>query len=502
MAPPGLVPVSIRPVSPSQIATWYECQRKWAWRHIAKIVLPPHKSAAQGTDTHSQLEEYLGGGALDWSRPSAYFADSALPLLPPPLSKGMQLEHHFTFQSAGGYIYHGYMDVVGPDSSIFPGISSLLAEGNLDLIPFVSDHKTTSNFTYAKTEADLRTDPQGVIYAKAVFSMYPSAMQADLIWTYMATKGARKAKRVHLRVLRGDVEKEFERIELAAAEIAATHLASTNPLDLPATLSACGGYGGCPYRANCTDLSTLNPEGKKMSESTQSMFDALTQKLPAAERPASDPLGWLTAAKDPGPGKPSADLLSSLLIPSSAAPTQTVPQEENDVPINPPGEAQPVSELSLKPAPLPGDAAAKRARAPRRTKEQMAEARAQEAAPKADTYVSEGATIPAPALTLSAPPIPEGGFVLFIDAYPGDGEQYTRAETLFALAAAKVKNELGFDDYRMIDYKGGGIFSALVEELSAQVTGNIVIDTRTPEGNLCVARLTSKATRIGARGIR
>ncbi len=269
------------------------------------------------------------------------------------------------------------------------------------VIPFVSDHKTTSDFRYAKTAADLRKDPQGIIYAMAVMDHYKSD-QADLIWTYMLTKGARKAKRVHLRVLREDVEIEFAKIELTASEIVATHLAQPSPLTLPPNTSACSAYGGCPYRGNCTDLSTVNTQGKKMSQATEDFLNSMTQQMPASERPvpaadtatgtaASDFAlpDWMTADKDPLTVKTTTTIL---------------PPPLDQVLINPPGEAEAPS-ASLLPRPPPPVVKPAGARAKRRTKEEMAAARA--VAPNTSTVLetyndtTEAPTLPAPASVLA-----------------------------------------------------------------------------------------------------
>jgi hypothetical protein len=567
-----IVPVAVIPpapadrVSPSQIATWTECQRKWAWRHIAKVVLPPHKSAALGTETHAQLEEYLKTGKTpDFTKVSGYLADSALHLLPPPMTQGLEIEKHFSFMSATGVTYHGYMDVSGPDSSVFPdmkprtgSISAYLNQtwhifdrntgmfwdgdkwavfsdyvevsrtaigDDRDMVeirrtsggcvPFVSDHKTTSDFKYAKTPDKLRTDPQGVIYAKAVLDHYKSD-EADLIWTYILTKGARKAKRVHLHVLRQDVEQEFAKIELVAAEIVATRLAGTSPLDLPpAGLHTCEAYGGCPYwGTHCTDLSVLNLRGKKMPKETEDFLNEMTSlaggtSATAGPGPSAGPSAlpdWMNEAPStvilpPAPATDQGDLFAGLVPkPAPTAPPSVAEQQAlvaakdasaaaARVAINPPGESEPAS-ASLLPRPEPP--APKKTRAPRRTKEQMAA----DKAAGGDTYTEDAPTIP-------APPSEKHLSVLYVDCFPV-GAPWTPAEIFFGQAAQKLRTE-GTDDYRLIDYKGGGIFRALVRDIieervnSSQV--DVVLDSRTPEGSLCLADMSTQFDLV-VRGMR
>ncbi len=551
----------VRPVSPSQIATFIECERKWAWRHIAKIVLPAHKSAALGTDTHSQLEEYLKNGTtFDYTRPSGYIADSAVHLLPPPKTQGLELEKHFTFLSAQGHAYHGYMDVMGPDSRVFPNmptrngdistflnqtwhifdkktglfwdgdkwtlftgyveVSRTSMDADRDMVeirrvgegtPFVSDHKTTSDFRYAKTADDLRKDPQGIIYAMAAMEHFKSN-EVDLIWTYMLTKGARKAKRVHLHVLRADVEKEFAKIEFTVSRIVTTHAAGTSPLDLPPNTSACSAYGGCPYRAHCTDLSSVNIEGKKMSQETSDFLDSMTKKLPANEQP---PMSVAPGATNlpvqpilpPPMPKTSEDLFAGLLPsaptqeqlaqvpartgpgvnPHSGAPSPT--HVDLDVAINPPGEPESVGSTML---PTPEPVAPKAKKTPKSKKNLPVVGESGSAATDVYHQISEPATLPAPA--------DEGHKnTLYVNSFP-QGEAYALAETFFAEAAKQLR-EQGTEDYRMVDFgKGSGIFSALVRDIVearlARSQCDVVIDSSTPEGSLCLASMSTQFDRV------
>ena len=45
--------------SPSQLATFLECPRKWAWKYVAGKRTPANASAGLGTLIHKLLEQYL-----------------------------------------------------------------------------------------------------------------------------------------------------------------------------------------------------------------------------------------------------------------------------------------------------------------------------------------------------------------------------------------------------------------------------------------------------------
>ena len=232
-------------ISASQISTFRECQRKWAWRHIAKLETPPHPSAALGTEVHdTQLGPYLTEGKpFDYTRDSGYIAASLLEFLPQPKTPGMVVEKHFILPSpasGGEFAYQGYKDLWLPGG--LPGSS-----GD---IPAVVDFKTTSDLKWAKNEKALSVDVQAMLYAtNALFET--KAKEVDLAWLYAQTRGARKSKRTYLRVHEDHVIEQFRAIEETALEMFEAKQTVTDPLSLPPSPSQCEAYGGCPYRNRC-----------------------------------------------------------------------------------------------------------------------------------------------------------------------------------------------------------------------------------------------------------
>ncbi len=275
-------------LSASQIKVYRECQRKWGWKYIAGLPDPAGPAAALGTEVDDeQLQPYLRDGrTFDYSRASGSgdIAASGLAFLPRPQSLGLEVQKYFEMPSPTwvdgqhvGFGYRGYIDLWMPKGGM-PGI-----EGG----PAVCDFKTTGNWKYAKTAEGLKTDVQAQLYA--TWAMWSTGARViDLVWIYMATRGPRKAKRVHLRVLAADVAEQFSAINDTALEMYAARKSVTDPLELEPNVDMCEAYGGCPFRSKCN----LSPSQfidsqaakhrKETTMTTMSVLAALKAKRAAA----------------------------------------------------------------------------------------------------------------------------------------------------------------------------------------------------------------------------
>jgi hypothetical protein len=302
-------------VSASQISTFDDCQRKWAWRYIAKIETPPHPSAVLGTEVHdTQLAPYLRDGrAFDYTRDSGHIAAAGLAYLPTPQLPGLVVERHFEMPSPTHLFgYQGYIDLWVPDSEMLPGLGVYNA-------PAVVDFKTTSDLKWAKTPETLATDVQAQLYATwAMFST--GARTVDLVWIYMQTRGAHKARRVHLRVNGEQVFEQFKVIDRKGLAIhnirkdADGKDADTYPLTLPPNPSACNSYGGCPYQHKCNlspseFIESLSPKETIMSANSllERMKAKRTQVVginpPESQLPPAPPVNVVVAPAETQPVK-------------------------------------------------------------------------------------------------------------------------------------------------------------------------------------------------------
>lgn len=329
--------------SASQIENYAGCPRRWGWKYIAKIPEPQGDGAAVGDAGHKELETYLAGGHIDFTKVVngihiGNVVSAGTHLLPAPKSPGMRIETSFRFTSdVTGFTYTGRKDIEADDGSIFPSV-----EGEPDVphgAPVVSDHKTTSGIKWAKTLDDLKWDIQANLYAYERFLAALDTDAVDLVWTYYQTKGAKRAKRVHLRVLREHAEKAFRGIERIAQGMADAHRAAAGVEDkqafvrtLPFVNAQCRKWGrDCTYMANC-QLTISERFSSTMSDGND--FFASLEAF-ASNEEANGPVE-----------KPSLMGCSATEVPEPTGPTAF------DNPINPP-EANTASPPTLPPATPP-----------------------------------------------------------------------------------------------------------------------------------------------------
>ena len=326
-------------LSASQISTYRdECKRKWGLKSIAKIPTPTHPSAELGTEVdNEQLQPYLRDGrTFDYTRESesGYIAASALAFLPEPKSNGLEVQKHFTFRSLANrdeLSYQGYKDLWMPVGGV------PLPEGFVSDIPAVVDFKTTGNVNskWVKGPKVLETDVQAMVYATNAM-VSTSSRVVDLVWIYMQTRGARKARRTHIRVDGKHVLEQFreiDRIGLEMLKVRREVESSGKPLEeacldlpLPDSSDACDAFGGCPFRSRCN----LSP-------------DAFTSRLPQLEpidmSDTATLLAQLKAKRAAKPGGPYPENIPSQF--------REAPAPVDVVGINPPESLLP------PPAPAP-----------------------------------------------------------------------------------------------------------------------------------------------------
>lgn len=296
-------------LSPSQIATYRDCPRKWAFSRI----LPgrSNKFAELGTRVHTALENWLiGGTLLDTRTEEGLIASSGIEHLPKP---GVcSVESDFAFETAAAR-YTGRRDMRWSEI--------LRAPHGAAYVHVIGDHKTTTNLAWAKTPQDLATDAQGVLYAASVYRE-PDVDQDDdveLRWVYYTTRRPYKSKRVSLIVTYEETQERMIAIDNTAIEIGSWG-EKPDPHTLPVQVAACDKYGGCPYQTECKV--TKNERFKAaMTQSLiqQKLRDQLAKKNGAA--PAAETIAEaVTTAAEAAPADGPLARLRKLASPS--APTE------------------------------------------------------------------------------------------------------------------------------------------------------------------------------------
>jgi RecB family exonuclease len=225
-------------LSASQIGTWNQCKRKWGYSYLDRIKTPSHPSAELGQRVHAVLEAWLKDGVpFNLSTEEGQIASSGLQYLPLPGSA--EVEAGFVVQTETAK-YRGFIDARFREE-----------------LPVILDHKTTSDLRWAKTEEDLRKDVQATLYA-AEAMLRTGSDAVELRWIYYTTRKPYKSRKVSLVVVKDEIEANFDAIDRTAAEMLTAYRDNRSGSELPASPTACGAYGGCPYLA--LKVCTLSPK--------------------------------------------------------------------------------------------------------------------------------------------------------------------------------------------------------------------------------------------------
>lgn len=518
--------------SASQISTYLECKRKWAWQYIAKEPRTQHASAALGVRVHKQLELWLKEGrplqyALEDGRPddSASIAKEALEHLPPPMLPGLDVEGYFNFTSPrSGVSYRGFIDWRHPH---WPGD-----------IPTIGDNKTTSGLQWAKSATDLDTDVQATLYAVDTMAHY-RAPRVRLQWTYLQTRGARRSLPVVTELSSPHVAEMFAAVEEVAAEMSTTLHRVTDKLqilELPPSPQACESFGGCPFQGQCNlsprerlkavmsqGLAPVNPLLARLKARAAATSDVPTAGTvvqtafgPGVIEPGNEPTAEQEAARQaalsaatalrqetPSNADPLVTLGALLLAPASAVMAATVSPGQ----INPPEFQQAPTVVQRAETPIQTTIAQPAKRGPGRPKKVTAptdftpaptQTTGAEGSKPSDT--ATGSVIKSPVDGPSpVESTPRGRIpVLYIDCFPLNGDVLL-ADNLAKTANDRIKAEKGVADYRYLEYGAGpGALAATAEEILDGMVSipRICIDTHSPEGCALLSRFKVRAVEI------
>lgn len=454
-------------LSASQVQTFSDCPRKWAWRYVAGVEEPPGPAAELGKLVHATLEKYLNGGEIDFTTEVGYIAASGLEYLPKPGTEGLLVEEEFHFEGPSGHSYLGYKDLE------MPGV--------------VYDHKTTSDLKWQKTAEDLSKDIQATLYAVDYFRKHPDENEVELRWVYYQTRNTKKSAITILRVNQAEAWNRFLGIEKIAEQM---EVASTSqPLELPPNTNHCSAYGGCPHQGRCN----LSPFERMRSHMEQNkLILALQAKKNGAAAPASPAVAAAAAPALAAPvaaAAPAAPPANKLLarLQAGGAPAAAINPPEHQPPPAPPSAAAPH-------AADPGLAAAIESQ-----KQAMAAAAPAPAAPAAPP-VPETADAPRGRGRPRKAAAPQTGLAvkietLYINCGPV-GVPVADATAFIVLGKKRVAAE-GFADYRFAEFgHGPGMLAvAVAAELDALegVLPALRLDTNTPEGEIVAIELQARA---------
>ena len=247
----------------------------------------------RGTDIHAEVEHYLKTGKI---RDSSYtdaglnyrpYVESLSKHLPPPANEHLAIEQELWLDTPHGVKWNGYIDV-----------------GYSEISPItIDDIKSTSDFRYAKTPAELLEDIQPISYAKWTYDLgYEGLIRIGLI--YVETKKAKVATRPRTKHVTAVVDKAhvmgvWDR-EMVTVERMIEASKASCAQDLPPTTSFCPSYGGCPHRSRCgiqaTDIS-FGFGNTKGTTNMNSFLQKIKEKKASTKPNGETPTATKAAAK-------------------------------------------------------------------------------------------------------------------------------------------------------------------------------------------------------------
>lgn len=461
-------------VSASQIELSHKCLRKWAFAYISGLREPGTEQTELGTRVHSVLESYLTKGTkIDGTTKEGAIAQPGIMFLPQPGTG--HTEEAFDLPQVG-FVFHGYIDWRSGST--------------------VLDHKTTSDFRWAKTPEVLVEDPQGLMYSGWALNQTGDP-QAHLRWVYYRTKGKPAAKAVDITLSRGHIQDGLGKLGEEASFLVALRQANIDPLDLPPSPGSCFAYNRlCAYAHKC-NLSPLERIQRMQPIGKEALLASLKEKALGAQP--------VTAPSTTLPGLPGQLALPATAVVPATLPlltTNVVTPEANDqaaaiaalhaqiAALSAPPVVAPLVTAPAVIAPPVLSVAASLPPALPTTPAKRGPGR-----PKKDPTATAALPQGAPAGTSEQCPIS----VLYVNCIPL-GKEVFRANDLYQEAHEDVAAATG-NHYKMVEFgKGPAVFAQCVAEAAKKSPGEYYVDSRTPEGSDCLETLMGLASQI-VRGI-
>lgn len=258
----------LRYVSVSAVATASEdqdggCLRKWWFDKVGRLPKPPPtKGQEVGTLVHAEIEHYLRTGedvlgAI--ARPGKHF-------LPEPMHPGLGVElgigvgkpeiqggparllPDLTVELDTGQTvpFVGYIDALNNTGAWIDTEGTRHAGGPVEII----DWKTSKNVTrYMKAGSALARTIQMVGYARYVMGRF-KVDEARVSHVTFATEGPKKAVKTTAVLTRLTVDGRWYSVARTVSDMARA-ARETDPSKVAPNYTACGAFGGCPYRDAC-----------------------------------------------------------------------------------------------------------------------------------------------------------------------------------------------------------------------------------------------------------
>lgn len=328
----------------SQVDTYEQCPRKWAWRWREKLDIK-NKFATQGIEAHGHMEKWHKLTVLPPTDTiSGRLASALIAHVPPPQAVHRDNVELAAILQIGGINFYMGIDLFVPDTKP----------------PTVFDHKTTTQVfdkkepnglrPYILTPERMGSDVQASLYAAWALTQ-TKASSVRVQWTYAQKKGAPKTDengvilaqskwqpKTHVvsAELRGkDIQDRVSQSIETAREMKLIVEEGAGALDLPYNAAACSAYGGCPYQSMCN----LTPQ-----QQLESLMTITGNKEDLKARLAARKSGNGAAAPAPAinPPAPAAAPATGSSLSDRLAARKAVQQEPEAAPVAEAAAPEPV----------------------------------------------------------------------------------------------------------------------------------------------------------------
>lgn len=245
--------------SPSSLAQYKLCPRRWALRKLAKLPEKEKRGTSLGSEGHLALERYGKRESLAGISPEAIrVVQPGLKMLQKEHEQGLECMSEYEFEfSFEGNDYSGKIDHI-----------VLFSDRVL-----VRDWKTLKDFGYALNEAELLDDEQGTVYAMAAYA--EGAERVTDQWVYLCTQ------KPDIRIVQVEQQKErvVRRLTVINEQANEMKKLSTElaPGEFSANIGACHSYGQlCSY--HMANGGPCNPFGETKEVVMASLADRIKAK--------------------------------------------------------------------------------------------------------------------------------------------------------------------------------------------------------------------------------
>ena len=259
-------------VSPSQIKSYSECNRKWFLEKVVGVKQERKPHFETGERLHAQMEFWYLNGIVPENQSARLLTEHAEV---PKRADHILIEYpkdYNTGLTAADIKVKGKIDLLDPLSS-----QGLVA---------IWDWKSSGNFNGPgiKDAEYLARDIQLNIYGKFVNKHFPDNPDVTLSHGYMLTKGGHAAKVVTTEPLSpGHIDTVYEAI-CAVVERMKDSASITDFLKVTPNYDSCDNYGGCPYQTMCGVGKGQLLDTREVVEVTKEEHKEFVAKLKAQKR--------------------------------------------------------------------------------------------------------------------------------------------------------------------------------------------------------------------------